>query len=443
MAQWARELSKATSELKVTNFCPPPGARPGDDEYDAHLEDIASHDVVLCTYEDLTPAQKKQKKGMQSGRQAKQTSRPKSHPGACLSRIAWKRVVLDECQEVRSVCSKSYGLADACKDLVSDHRWMVSGTPLHTSLDDLNGELHFLGVWPFALQESEDGFWSHKIGQPWKDEAEEALPLLHSLLRGIMIRHSKSQTTIEGRPLLSLPPVTRRLVPVNITCPSHRYMYMYLESMAAAAMRMGSGDVILRLLRQTALSPSLLVLKDLDEAIRNARGISTALVDLAAADRDALVLATGVVATMPAQDALEMLMRPQAALGTAHDQAAGLVRQDNTGMRAYNTGRTYASETVSEKLEKANEKLVRLRQQVRNLAMARWRYAVQHITATGIRAPVGFRYWKVAGPKSRKVGTNPMACPFHPTHTPPNTLRPGLLYPRRRQCLCAVRASEV
>ena len=34
---------------------------------------------------------------------------------------------------------------------------MISGTPLFSSIDDLNGELHFLGVWPFALPDSVDG----------------------------------------------------------------------------------------------------------------------------------------------------------------------------------------------------------------------------------------------------------------------------------------------
>ena len=31
-------------------------------------------------------------------------------------------------------------------------------TPLHAGVDDLNGELAFLGVWPFCLSDQTDGF---------------------------------------------------------------------------------------------------------------------------------------------------------------------------------------------------------------------------------------------------------------------------------------------
>jgi SNF2-related domain len=44
-----------------------------------------------------------------------------------------------------------------CHSLKATHRWMVSGTPLSSSINDLHGELNFLRVWPFALQN--DGFW--------------------------------------------------------------------------------------------------------------------------------------------------------------------------------------------------------------------------------------------------------------------------------------------
>jgi hypothetical protein len=33
----------------------------------------------------------------------------------------------------------------------------VSGTPLHVSVGDLNGELLFLGVWPFSFPDGVDG----------------------------------------------------------------------------------------------------------------------------------------------------------------------------------------------------------------------------------------------------------------------------------------------
>ena len=107
-----------------------------------------------------------------------------------MSRVSWRRVVLDECQMVRSSTTQ---LAVACRCLVADFRWMVSGTPLHGGVDDLNGELAFLGVWPFCLSDQTDGFWAHRVGRPWAAKDPDALPLLHALLRGVIVRHTKAQ----------------------------------------------------------------------------------------------------------------------------------------------------------------------------------------------------------------------------------------------------------
>ena len=77
---------------------------------------------------------------------------------------------------------------------------------------DLNGELAFLGVWPFCLPDQTDGFWSHRVGVPWSRKDPEALPLLHALLRGVAVRHTKAQRrTADDTPLLTLPPAGREL----------------------------------------------------------------------------------------------------------------------------------------------------------------------------------------------------------------------------------------
>ena len=51
---------------------------------------------------------------------------------ATFNRIKWRRVVLDEMQEIRSSTTDH---ARACEKLLCDCRWMVSGTPLYTSID--------------------------------------------------------------------------------------------------------------------------------------------------------------------------------------------------------------------------------------------------------------------------------------------------------------------
>jgi hypothetical protein len=92
---------------------------------------------------------------------------------------------------------------------------MISGTPLYSSIDDLNGELNFLAVQPFCLRDDQDGFWDRRIKSPWENRDPNSRELLLVLLRGIMIRHSKKQHTLDGRPLLVLPKATHRFVGIN------------------------------------------------------------------------------------------------------------------------------------------------------------------------------------------------------------------------------------
>ena len=81
--------------------------------------------------------------------------------------IHWRRIVLDEMQEIRS---STTDLARTCKKLVSDFRWMVSGTPLYSDLNDLNGELNFLGIIPFSLDDKKDGFWGMRVSRPFANK---------------------------------------------------------------------------------------------------------------------------------------------------------------------------------------------------------------------------------------------------------------------------------
>lgn len=51
-------------------------------------------------------------------------------------------------------------------------------------------------MWPFSLQK--DGFWEKKIGEPFALRDRGALELLRSLIKVVMIRHSKSQVKEGG-----------------------------------------------------------------------------------------------------------------------------------------------------------------------------------------------------------------------------------------------------
>lgn len=170
------------------------------------LDELGDHDVVLTTYDSL-----------------------RMHP-AMFKKIGWYRCVLDECQEIRTATTQ---IARMCVGLSSVHRWMMSGTPLATSIDDLNGELGFLSVWPFALSDREDGFWAHRIADPFQKRDPQALELLTQLIKVTMIRHSKAQKYLDGRPLLTIPSRIITWHPVECRHESERYIYSYIEHLAS------------------------------------------------------------------------------------------------------------------------------------------------------------------------------------------------------------------
>ena len=119
--------------------------------------------VVLTTYDMLKPL----KVGVGS------ITRP-----TALKNLHWWRVVLDESQmvpkppkELAALSSLSV-IARSLADLSRTHSWLMSGTPTGNSVDDLLGQLMFLGVDPYADRgQNGDAFWEREISSRWKRHA--------------------------------------------------------------------------------------------------------------------------------------------------------------------------------------------------------------------------------------------------------------------------------
>ena len=164
-----------------------------------------------------------------------------------LTKLVWRRVIVDEAQYVRNDTAQ---IAQAVHVLEHDHTWMLSGTPLTNRLDDLQGILSLLRVWPFTLGAGSDAgwqnhFWAGSCNEPWRRRERPMLATLYALLRATTMRHARDQARRDGEPLVELPPRSTRVVPVDIPlASSEAYVLRWLEAAARdEAVAFGRFDV--------------------------------------------------------------------------------------------------------------------------------------------------------------------------------------------------------
>ena len=60
-----------------------------------------------------------------------------------LEQVRWWRII---CDEGHSLKQGNTNRSNALMRIVADHKWLVSGTPVNTSFNDLSNQLKFLGV---------------------------------------------------------------------------------------------------------------------------------------------------------------------------------------------------------------------------------------------------------------------------------------------------------
>jgi E3 ubiquitin-protein ligase SHPRH len=117
-----------------------------------------------------------------------------------LARVGLWRLALDEAQLVANSSSVAAAMASS---LWRRHAWVVTGTPVSASLDELRGLLEFLGVEPFYSDKAWRTLALTAVGGP-------AEPLA-ALLRVVALRRTQAEAN------LGLPPCTRRDVGVALS----------------------------------------------------------------------------------------------------------------------------------------------------------------------------------------------------------------------------------
>nr|XP_048308564.1 helicase-like transcription factor [Myodes glareolus] len=114
-----------------------------------------------------------------------------------LHSIKWLRVILDEGHAIRNPNAQQ---TKAVLDLEAERRWVLTGTPIQNSLNDLWSLLSFLKLKPFIDRE----WWHRTIQRPVKTGDEGGLRRLRSLVKSITLRRTKT-SKIKGKPVLELP----------------------------------------------------------------------------------------------------------------------------------------------------------------------------------------------------------------------------------------------
>lgn len=128
---------------------------------------------------------------------------PKKTP---LHSIQWHRLVLDESHTCKNPV---VGHTKACVALKADRRWMCTGTPINTDVQDLFGQFAVLGFAPFNNRNFFDSNVKNAFGN---NVFSGGCPELLHALGAIMVRHTKRQE-LGGEQVLQLPPKTEELVP--------------------------------------------------------------------------------------------------------------------------------------------------------------------------------------------------------------------------------------
>jgi len=103
-----------------------------------------------------------------------------------LEHFGFWRVCLDEAQMISNTNSVAALMASS---LWRRHAWVITGTPITSKLDEIQGLLTFLTLEPMDAMR----YWRSLVGHECDQFSAAGLLALRGLLRGVMLRRSKAQ----------------------------------------------------------------------------------------------------------------------------------------------------------------------------------------------------------------------------------------------------------
>jgi len=303
-----------------------------------------------------------------------------------LSKWTWGRVVLDEQQEIRSDTTR---IARNCEGLDCHRRWMMSGTPIFSGIEDLRGELNFLRLSPYAAK-LEDGFFNFSILSHWDARSLHGLDTLR-ILGMLLLRRSKDMTVSEsGRSIMDSRKLTINLVPVSQDA-SERALYCWMEFLLSQVAKTSKSDMGLRFLHELCFSPTLLngglgcpsQLKDLNDLYRTFKKIKTGDENL---DQEPKAKRPGSTTVMSPDEARNFL--------SALEQSSKTVGSEFVSDQRFGRGqgaslRNHAMDSIDEQIADAEQIIVQSTRKAATLrsrrAKARWHVALELVTTGKLR----------------------------------------------------------
>jgi SWI/SNF-related matrix-associated actin-dependent regulator of chromatin subfamily A3 len=178
-------------------------------------QQLQQYDVVITTFNTVANENVDTTSGSQPPAKKQRT-------GNVLFNINWKRVILDEGHTIRNPRTK---MAKGVCALSAERRWVLSGTPIINSPNDLGSLLTFLRIC-HPLNDPE--YFKRLLLRPLKAGDPSGADLLRALMSHICIRRTKEMQDSEGRHLVPLPPVDYTVIRVTLH-PAAQALYEELE----------------------------------------------------------------------------------------------------------------------------------------------------------------------------------------------------------------------
>ncbi|KAJ6476379.1 SNF2 family DNA-dependent ATPase [Mycena sanguinolenta] len=197
LQQWKEEIETKTNEMFNVRL------HHGKDKLKKASE-VKEYDVVITTYQTLC-----MDFHIPKDVDVADESQYLAKHGGILARSRFYRAIADEAQYIRNRGTKaSLSLAH----VRAKYRWMLTGTPVTNTLADIYGLLRFGRFRPWNDWNS----FNEHVARVQLEDAPLAGQRAQMILKPLLLRRTKN-STLEGKPILSLPPKDIELVKLQFS----------------------------------------------------------------------------------------------------------------------------------------------------------------------------------------------------------------------------------